>query len=150
MEALRGLLEIFRLGGGYVHEGLRVAVHEGEPGALHVDHHAMTAAKGVAEVGNLELDLRQFSGRERLGFLEAVAELAAKHIAAHELLIAAHRDVGWVRLWVGEVAGVNINELDDPIRVRAGRGDVERGLERAGEGEVFLQGFGFIHEHVGT
>ncbi len=53
MEAVRGFLEIFRLGGGDVHEGLRVAVHEREPGALHVDHHAMAAAEGVADVGYL-------------------------------------------------------------------------------------------------
>ena len=33
-----------------------------------------------------------FAGHERLGLLEAVAELAAERLAAHELLVAAHLD----------------------------------------------------------
>ena len=37
-----------------------------------------------------ELHRRRLARLERLGLLETVAELAAHHVAAHELLIAAH------------------------------------------------------------
>src|SRR5688572_8975328 len=83
INAVGGFAKILSLGGGNVDECLWVAVDQGEPGALDVNHHAMTAAKGVENVGNLEFDLRDFAGLKWFGRLEAVSEFAAKNVAAH-------------------------------------------------------------------
>lgn len=61
MDAVRRLLPIFQHGGRDGHEGLRVAVHDPEPSALHVDHQATAATEGVEKVGILRFDLRDSS-----------------------------------------------------------------------------------------
>ena len=94
MEAVCALMKILQLGSGDVHEDLRVAVHKREPVALHMHHNEVASTEGVADVGNLELDLREFVGLERIEFLEAVAELPTEDTATNELLVAAHRDAG--------------------------------------------------------
>src|SRR5688572_10677132 len=101
IHAMRGFAEVFRLGSRDIHEGLRVTVHQREPGALHLHHDPMTAAERVEDVGNLEFDFRDFARLKRLRLLEAVAKFSAEDIAPHELLVAAHRDVGRVWIWIG-------------------------------------------------
>src|SRR3954463_1720417 len=61
-----------------IDEGLWVAIHEREPGALHLDHHAMAAAEGVTDVRQGELNLRHFLRFKWFWFLEAVTEFAAE------------------------------------------------------------------------
>src|SRR5207247_1191445 len=84
VDPLRGLLEI---GGGRardVDERLRVAVHEGEPRALDVDHDAVPPAEGVAHVGHAESDRLRLAGFEGLRLLEAPAELPAEGLAPQD------------------------------------------------------------------
>ena len=63
VDAMRGFLEIFRLRVIDIGECLRVAIDQGEPGALDLDHEAVALAEGVVDVGQLEGDL----GRVRPG-----------------------------------------------------------------------------------
>ena len=49
------------------HEGLRVAVDERKPGALHLHHQAVAFAEGVHEVLHGEGHGRYLVGREGLG-----------------------------------------------------------------------------------
>ena len=58
--------------------------------------------------------------------------------------------MGRIRIRIREIAGVNVHQLDHPVGIGAGGRDVQRGFERPGECEVFLQRFGFIHQHVRT
>ena len=125
MNAVRGFAEVLRFGRRYIYERLRVAVNQREPGALHLNHDAMAAAERVKDVGNREFDFSDFAGLEWLWLLEAVAEFATKNVAANELLVTAHGNMSGVWIRVGEVACVNINELDDPISVRAARRNVQ-------------------------
>src|SRR2546425_1205436 len=50
INALRGFAEILLLRHRDVHKRLRVAVHQREPGALDVNHYAVTAAEGMKDV----------------------------------------------------------------------------------------------------
>src|SRR5215204_1863191 len=115
-----GFSEILRLRRGNVDKGLRVTIHQGKPAALNVDHDAMTAAKGVEDVWNVELDGGDFPRFERLGLLEAFSKFPAENIAAHQLLVAPHREISRIWFWVGKVACVNIDQFDHPIGIGAG------------------------------
>src|SRR5439155_13640836 len=55
-----------------------------------------------------------------------------------------------VRSGVWIVAGVNVDQFDHPIRVSAGGGNLQRGGDRAGDGDVLFQHVGLIDQHVGT
>ena len=108
----------------------------------------------MIDVRHLEADRGGLAGRERHGPLEALAELAAERLAADELLVAAHphcvrRDGlprGRGRLRVS--AGVDVYELDDEVRVRPRRRDVEAHFDGAGDDEVVVQRLGLVGENV--
>src|SRR6266516_1029389 len=101
---MRGFAKILRLGSGDVYKSLRVAVHQREPGALHLYHHAIAAAECVKHVGQGELDLRHPPRLEWLGLLEAVAKFPTENVAAHQLLIATHSDAGRIGIRVGKIS----------------------------------------------
>ena len=84
------------------------------------------------------------------GFLEAVAEFAAERLAAHQLLIAAHVDSGWIGIGIGIIGGIHVDQLDDEIGIGAGGGDATARRDRAGDGDVVFQRLGLIHQHVGA
>ena len=73
-----------------VHEHLGIAVHEGEPGALELHHDAVALLEGVEDVVHGPGHAGGLAGGEGRGVFEAVAELAAHDLAAHQLLVAAH------------------------------------------------------------
>ncbi len=110
-------VEIRLAGGVDVHKGLGIAVHQGEPGALHLNHDTVSTAESMQNVRHSELNLADLARLEGFRFLEAVPELAAKDIATHKLLIASHVDMRRVGVRVGKVPGINIYEFDHPIRV---------------------------------
>src|SRR5579872_230573 len=60
-----GFLEVFRFGVRYVGKSLRVAVHQGEPGALDLHHDAVALAEGVIYVRHGEVDLCHFARLQR-------------------------------------------------------------------------------------
>ena len=132
-DLLGGLPELLRLGVGNIGEGLRIAVGERKPRALHLDHDAMAAAEGVEEIGHGEVDFGLLARRQRLGLLPTIAELGAEGFAAQQLLIAAHVQRRRVQnalvaaarvLRVGIVFRINVDQLDVEIGVRAGTGDL--------------------------
>src|SRR5436309_14094325 len=105
------LPKIFRCRGVNIYKRLRITIDQRKPGALDLHHGAMTAAESVEDVGHGELNLRDLPRFEWFGLLKAVAELSAKNVAAHKLLVSAHPDVGRVGIRVGEIAGINIDEF---------------------------------------
>src|ERR1035437_6400431 len=110
-------VEIRLAGGVDVHKGLGIAVHQGEPGALHLNHDTVSTAESMQNVGHTELNLADLAWLEGFRLFEAVPELAAEDIATHKLLITSHVDMGRVWVRVGKVPGINIDEFDDPIGV---------------------------------
>ena len=59
-------------------EGLGVAVVEREPGALHLDHEAMTLPERVVRLGERHLVGQDRAGSDRAGLLQALAIAAAE------------------------------------------------------------------------
>ncbi len=89
-------------------------------------------------------------GLEGLRRLVAVAEAGAEELAANQLLVLSQMHVLRVGFVVREIGGVDIDEFDDEIRIGAGSGDEEFGLERTGDGDVFGERRGLVDEHVGA
>src|SRR5262245_47977804 len=90
IDSLGGLLKIGRSRLGNLHELLRVAINNRKPAALYLHHDTVPPAKGVIDVGRLEVEGRYLPRHEGFGSLKAVAEFAAERFAAYQLLIAAH------------------------------------------------------------
>src|ERR1035437_3535605 len=111
--------EIRLAGGVDVHKGLGIAVYQGEPGALHLNHDTVSAAESMQNVRHSELNLADLARFEWFRLLEAVPELAAENVAPHKLLITSHVDMRRVWVRVGKVPGINIYEFDHPIGVGA-------------------------------
>src|SRR5713101_1451197 len=87
---LSSLHEVRGSRGSNVHELLRIAVGQREPGALNLNHDSMSRAESVSHIRKLELDVIRLTGIEGYGLFEALAILAAERLAANQLLIAAH------------------------------------------------------------
>ena len=130
IDAFGGLLEVGGL--GVVDAGdelLRVQVDEREPGALHLDHDAMTGAESVIHVRHLIGDPGNFVGLEGFGLVITIAEAAAKNFAANQLLVISQMHVLGIAFVVGVIAGIDVDEFDDEIRIGAGGGDEEFWLD---------------------
>src|SRR5665647_2188055 len=104
-------VEIRLAGGGDIHKGLGIAVHQGKPGALHLNHDAVAAAESMQNVRHGKLNLADLARLEGFRFLEAVPELAAENVATHKLLITSHVDMRRVWVRVGKVPGINIDAV---------------------------------------
>jgi hypothetical protein len=132
------------------HEGLRVPVEEREPAALHLHHDPMPALEGVQHILQGKFDRRSLPRDESLRELITLAETAAEDLAADHLLVAAEHDaIGRVRA-VRRPVGIDIDQLHDPVRVRAGRRDLESRQNVAAEGQFLLQRFGLEFNDVGA
>ena len=133
VNTLHGLAVVVGLGPEDVrHEGLRVAVVEGEPAGLDLHHDAVAGQEDVAGVGQGEAVQQRFIGHDRLGGIEVLAISAAEDVGGDHQLVAAHGGLA------GDFVGIDVNQLDDPIGVAAaGRGD------EVGDGlAADLHGFG--------
>ena len=141
--------EVGFLCGSDLHEGLRIAIDQGEPGALDLDHDRVAGPECVRDVLETEADRSWLVGHEWLGRGKTVAKPATHHIAADKLLVATQ----WNR-WAPdagsrEVGGVNVNQLDDPVGIRSGRRDKKTNLNRSHQRQVPFQRGGLVDQHVG-
>jgi len=118
----------------------------------------MAAPERVEDVGHHVIDGGRLARHERFGALEAAPELAAEHLPADELLVAAHPGVRhhpWVRV-VGLGVGVrvvfriHIDHLHHEVRVGARRGHHQVGPDRAGNRQVLRERIRLVDEHVGA
>ena len=111
-------------------EGLRIPVDEREPGALHLDHDLVALEKAVVGPVEVDREIRDPVGDERLGLFEARPEPAAKDLVGDHQLVSAHRRLGRV------ILGIDVDELDHPVAVRAaGRGE-QAGGDPPGDRDV--------------
>ncbi len=114
------------------HEGLRVAVVEREPAALHLDHDAMAFEEDVVGGVQGEFVFLRRVGGDGFGLREAGAIAAAEDFVGNHELVAG--GVGFrpglrggidgqtseSAIGVGRgLVGKDVDELDDPVAVRA-------------------------------
>ena len=128
------------------HEGLRIAIDQGEPGALDLDHDLVTSPEGVCHVVEAEVHRSGLVGDEWSGGGKTGPELAPHHIAADELLVSAQARTAGARV----VSGENVDQLDHPVGIGAGGRDEQASLDRADDCEVLFERSGLVDQNVGT
>src|SRR6266581_3172576 len=98
------------------YKSLRIAVVEGEPTGLDLHHEAMTGQKDVVRRGQIEAVEQGLIGSDGFGSLKTLAIAPAKDVGGNHQLVAAK----------GRLAGyfvrIDVNQLDDPVGVRAAGG----------------------------
>ena len=77
-----------------VDEFLRVAVDDGEPRTLYLNHQPVAGEEGVRHVVKGIFHRRDAVRRESLRAVEALAITATEELAANHQLVAAHRIAG--------------------------------------------------------
>ena len=88
----------------------------GNQRALNLQHDAVSGAEGVRDIGQGEGDPVGPPGFEGHWLFEALAVLAAEGLAAHQLLIAAHRQRGGGPRRCA-ASGIDIDQLDHEIGI---------------------------------
>ena len=63
-DLLSSLLEFLRLGVGNICKGLRIAVRQREPRALHLHHNAVSTAEGVKDIGHRKIEIGLFAWKQ--------------------------------------------------------------------------------------
>ena len=126
------------------HKDLRIAVNDGEPGALHLDHHAMPFQKAVVLCVQAEGVLKDRVWRDRRRPFEAGTVASSKHFARHHELIA--RQIPIFRIMLG----VDVNQLDDPISITTCSRRKKVGDDFPGDAYVSVQCSRLPTQHVGA
>src|SRR5260370_34107049 len=98
------------------HEGLGIAVVQREPALLNSHHDEVAGQEHVICRGKREAIDQRFVWRQSLGRVKALAVAATENIGSNHELITAHF------LLSAYFVGVEVDELDDPIGVRAAGG----------------------------
>ena len=137
VDFVSGFLEIRVLGFVDVNELLRIAVNHGKPGALDLNHDPVSLQESMAAVPEAELDLRGLPRHKRRRAGKTVSVSAPEDFPGQQHLEISHSYALGIWRVVGRIPSIFVDELDDPIRVRAGRRDKERGSNRTRDGYVF-------------
>ena len=117
VDPVHRFLKVGILGFEYVDELLRVSVNEWKPAALNLHHDPMSGKERVVLVQKVELDLCNFARDERHRVLVTISELAPEHVPCQHHLVVAHSNASRIRLRVGSIGRINIDELHHPVRV---------------------------------
>ena len=91
--------------------GLGVAVVEGKPAGLDLDHDAVSGEEDVVGVGEHEFISERRVGGDGFGFGETGAIASAEDVHGDGELVAS--EVGLA----GDLIGVEVDEFDDPVGV---------------------------------
>jgi len=145
VDALGGFAVVGGLGPENVgDESLGIAVVEGEPARLDLDHDAMAGKEDVIGVGKIEAIEQRLVGSDGMGSFEAFAIAAAEDVAGDHELIAAEFGLA------GNFVGVDVDEFDDPVGVGAAGGSDEVGDRLAADFDRSLENVGGEDENVGA
>src|SRR5687768_6048210 len=133
---LDGWLKVRLLRQEYVGDKcLRVAIDHWKPGALHLDHDAVSFFESMIVGGKRDLVMINCVGRERFRLFEALQITSTKNVARNHELVSAHALVGLVLVWI------NVDEFDDPVAVSARRGGEKVGDDSSGYRDVLCERF---------
>ena len=120
--SMNGLLEIRFASFIDVHELLRIAVHQWEPSALHLNHDPVPTAKRVEKIVHTVFHFRHLARREWLRFRKTIAKFAAENFSSNQHLKTGKRRLADRRFRVilnfrnWQAIRQNVNQFDDPIR----------------------------------
>src|SRR4029434_6348286 len=90
INALRGLLKVLRPRLWNIDKLLRIAINQGEPGTLDLNHNPMSTPECVINIGHLEVDRGWLIRRHRLGLFKTVSKICAKKLAIHPQPVTPH------------------------------------------------------------
>src|SRR5574340_257934 len=138
-----------------VHELLRIAVDQREPRALHLHHDLVSLQEGMVVGVQAEPVLQRLVRRDGLRLLKAVAEASAEDLVGDdELVPAAERGVGIAGaaafLFRLVIFWVDIDQLHDPVAVRARGGGEQVGHDFPRHHHVLRQRLRLPAQHVGA
>src|SRR2546428_13842589 len=75
------------------HKRLRIAIIQGEPTRLDLDHDAVSGEKNVVRRGQVETVEQRLVGSQRFSRLQALTITATKDVSRNQYLVTAH---GWL------------------------------------------------------
>ncbi len=114
VDALGGFAIVGGLGPENVgDERLRIAVVKREPARLDLHHDAVAGQEDVIRGGQREAIEKRLVWHECFGSFKTFAVAPAENIGGNHELIAAHFGLR------AHFVGIEVNELDDPVGVRA-------------------------------
>jgi len=102
-------------------ERLRIAVVKWEPARLDLHHDPVAGQEDVVRGRQVELVEQRLVGGDGLRRLKALAIAAPENVGGNHQLVAAHGRLA------RHFVGIDIDQFDDPVRVRAGGGSEEIG-----------------------
>ncbi|MNY45982.1 hypothetical protein D3C86_1811220 [compost metagenome] len=117
-----------------VYKLLRITVHEREPAALDLDHHAMTFFESMRYLIQFHGHFFNFVFHKWLRFRKAVPELAAQYLGTYHLLVTVH--LYWFLTVFNSryrrSGRPDVDYFHDKIRIRACHGNHQIGYYFAG------------------
>ena len=140
------------------HKLLRVAIDQGKPSGLNLDHNAMALQKDVIVIAQWNLPFGRFIGRQRVRLFVADEITAATDLHGDGQLVAIQR----LRVLTGlgalvrvpgrllSVVGINVDQFHDEVRIGARSGCKEFGGERPGDDKIVFEWRADITQHVRT
>ena len=134
---LRRRLVVLRLRAVDIHVGLRIQVVRREPRALNVDHNAVPGLEGVIPIAKVDDNRSDLARHHRLRSFETIPEPPPHNFASEVHLETAHGDVA--ENAIRRIAGIDVDQLDDPIGVRSRGRDKNVRQDRTGDGEILFQ-----------
>lgn len=147
-------------GGGLIDAGdifLRVAVDDGEPGGLHLQHDAMSLEKYVIVIAQGNVPVVGMVGFEGLRMLVAMQETTAADFYGDGQFISVERIGVAGGLVRRNIVGadltalrVDVDQLDDEVGIGAGGGGVEGGGDGAGDDDIMIERRALKGEDVGA
>lgn len=123
-----------------IDELLGAALRKREPCALHLNHHPVSGAERMRDVGHAERHAGRNARRKGFGAREPVAETPPHHVAAHE-----HPAAG-LRIVVGK----NVDQPDDKIGVGGRKDHLQLDIDGSREGHIPVERLGDEGQHIGT
>ena len=120
-----GLLKIRILDLIDIGEFLRIPVDDRKPGALDLNHNFMPFEECVAFVVEIKFDMGHFIRHQRLRFFKTVPVFAPEYFPCQQHLEITHLYVLGIGPGIWSLPWVNIDQLDNPIGIRARCGEIQ-------------------------
>lgn len=123
-------------------EFLRIPIDYREPAALDLDHQLMTLSKAMIDLVEVDDEFFHFARHQGFRMRKAFSEPAAEHFHGYRKLKSAHPEIILV------IIGVNVDQLYNPIHVRARRTGKQMRPDIPGYRQIFPEWVHLKTQHV--